>query len=237
MKLNGLIATSIYLSLIALWIYLDWQRFCMLAPNEWGDFLAGTIGPLALLWVVLSFWLQSNELQNSVNALQLQAEELKNSVEQQIALVEVSKNQLDLEVSRRKEENLRLDQSYEVAEKDRIERNAPEFLVRFDDMLNQINGFRYTYSLFNRSGDAHEVQITILNGNDLVHVTPRTTRGIPNGTKFDIVFTSDQSLVTIDKLTLIIHSWGADRTLREQIFTWSSNEVDLQESHAKQIKD
>lgn len=126
MKRYGLIATFVYLSLIVLWIYLDWQRFCMLAPNEWGDFLAGTIGPLALLWVVLSFWLQSNELQNSVNALQLQAEELRNSVEQQQEMVRVTRESLTHEQNK-----------LEKAGKDKKRAMQPHFNVKFGSSVGR----------------------------------------------------------------------------------------------------
>ena len=99
MKKSGIIVTVIYGLGLATWVYLDWHQFCMLAPNEWGDFLAGTVGPVALLWVVLSFWLQSDELKNSVEALNLQARELQKSVEQQAEMVSVTRDSLEHERS------------------------------------------------------------------------------------------------------------------------------------------
>ena len=65
----GSIGTTLYLAGIGGIMYSNWSDFVVLKPNEWGDFLAGTVGPLALGWVVLSFILQSRELQNSVDAL------------------------------------------------------------------------------------------------------------------------------------------------------------------------
>jgi len=75
-----------------------------LKPNEFGDFLAGILGPLGILWIVLGFWQQGDELRSSVDALNLQSEELKNSVEQQKALVEVTREQAEAEVSALNEE-------------------------------------------------------------------------------------------------------------------------------------
>ena len=62
--------------------------------SEWGDFFSGFFSPIAILWLVLGYLQQGDELRNSSEALQLQATELKNSVEQQSALVEVSRLQL-----------------------------------------------------------------------------------------------------------------------------------------------
>lgn len=67
-----------------------------MAPNEFGDFLAGCFAPLAFFWLVLGFFQQGDELRNSVAALHLQGEELRNSVEQQRQLVDVTREQLGL---------------------------------------------------------------------------------------------------------------------------------------------
>jgi hypothetical protein len=75
-----------------------------MAPNEVGDMLAGIIGPIGLLWLVLGFWLQGDELRNSVDALNLQSEELRNSVEQQKAMVEITRQQAEAEINALHEE-------------------------------------------------------------------------------------------------------------------------------------
>ncbi|WJM94664.1 hypothetical protein QEP73_13760 [Pseudomonas defluvii] len=63
--------------------------------NELGDFLAGTFGPVAFLWLVLGFLQQGRELKLSTNALSLQAEELKKSVEQQAIMAKTAMQQFD----------------------------------------------------------------------------------------------------------------------------------------------
>ena len=99
MKLEkiGILLTVAYVLGIGTWVRLNWGEFSKLPPNSWGDFLAGSFGPLALAWVVLGFFLQSRELKNSVEALKLQSEELKNSVLQQTRLAETSAQQLQQE--------------------------------------------------------------------------------------------------------------------------------------------
>lgn len=83
LELWGAVLTVAYLSLMGWWLAHNWAAFICLKLNELGDFLAGTFGPIAFLWLVLGFLQQGRELRLSTNALKLQAEELKNSVEQQ----------------------------------------------------------------------------------------------------------------------------------------------------------
>ena len=91
----GVIATIIYFLAIACLIFFtDYVEPNTLTLNELGDFFAGVFGPPALIWVVISFYLQSEELKNSVSALRLQAEELAKSVEQQIAMVELTRESI-----------------------------------------------------------------------------------------------------------------------------------------------
>lgn len=48
----------------------------MLALNEWGDFLAGICGPLALIWIVASVYIQGAELRDQRMEMSRQAEAL-----------------------------------------------------------------------------------------------------------------------------------------------------------------
>lgn len=85
----------IVVSLTVLW--LTRTKLPEMDPNEWGDYLAGMFSPLALLWLVLGYLQQGEELKLNTEALRLQAEELRNSVEQQRQLVEVSRLQVESE--------------------------------------------------------------------------------------------------------------------------------------------
>lgn len=76
LELWGAFFTVAYLALMGWWLSVNWIAFLCLKLNELGDFLAGTFGPIAFLWLVLGFLQQGRELR-------LQAEELRNSVQQQ----------------------------------------------------------------------------------------------------------------------------------------------------------
>lgn len=84
--------------IVVLYLILSKQNPFSLKPNEFGDFWAGALGPLGILWIVLGFWQQGEELRNSVEALSLQSEELRNSVAQQKALVDVTKQQAEAQL-------------------------------------------------------------------------------------------------------------------------------------------
>jgi len=93
----GVAVTLLYTLVIAILIAPKINSLPTMALNEIGDFLAGIFGPLGLLWLILGYMQQGEELRLSTRALLLQAEELKNSVEQQRELVEVSRQQVESE--------------------------------------------------------------------------------------------------------------------------------------------
>lgn len=91
LALIGIALTVAYLGLL---VYISAARASDLATmplNNLGDFLAGALGPLAILWLILGFFQQGIELRQNTEALRLQAHELKQSVEQQRQLVESSR--------------------------------------------------------------------------------------------------------------------------------------------------
>ena len=95
LELWGAIATIAYLAVIGWWVSTKWASFLGLELNALGDFLAGTFGPIAFLWLVLGFLQQGRELRMSSQALQLQAQELSNSVEQQAIIAKATLEQLE----------------------------------------------------------------------------------------------------------------------------------------------
>lgn len=89
--------TKLGFGITALWIgFVIWiihtnpQEIHDLALNEWGDFLAGAIAPLALIWFVIGYFLQSEELG-------LQREELTFQAQQIERQANVLESQFDLE--------------------------------------------------------------------------------------------------------------------------------------------
>lgn len=89
LALIGIGTTAAYLAFIA-WMF--WERTDALArlePNHFGDFIAGTLGPLAILWLILGFFQQGIELRENSRALDLQAAELRNATREQRELMHI----------------------------------------------------------------------------------------------------------------------------------------------------
>ena len=76
----GIIISLIWTTGWLISLCLTWQNLHM-APNEWGDFLSGACAPLALLWLVLGYYQQSDELKQNTQTLVKQEEELSRQVE------------------------------------------------------------------------------------------------------------------------------------------------------------
>ncbi|WP_325435874.1 hypothetical protein [Pseudomonas nitroreducens] len=94
LKAVGLWSTVIYFLILVCMIWYRSPTLLKMPLNELGDFCAGIFGPLAILWLILGFMQQGEELRLNNEALQLQATELKNSVEQQLAMAESQKASL-----------------------------------------------------------------------------------------------------------------------------------------------
>ncbi|WP_312994193.1 hypothetical protein [Achromobacter animicus] len=107
----GVVVSLLYLGAVVALSWSGRQALFELPPNAVGDFLAGIFGPLAVLWLILGYFQQGEELRNSADALRLQAEELRASVEQQRELVSVSREQLDAERQQRESERIQRKQA------------------------------------------------------------------------------------------------------------------------------
>jgi hypothetical protein len=152
---GGLVATGLYVIVIAWHVIASGQKVSDLALNELGDFLAGVLGPLAFFWLICGYLQQGIELQQNTRALELQVQELHNSVEQQRALVEVTKEHALLEMDEIK--RLR-EQARRAA--------LPAFLAR-------------TGGSFHGDGDAH-LKLNITNiGSEVRHIGFSTPYGLP----------------------------------------------------------
>lgn len=91
----GYWVSLIYAGLLISYIIYNWSKLASLPPNELGDFTAGAFGPMAILWLVLGYFQQGDELKQNTSTLQEQAVALAKSVHQQELLVAISKEQLD----------------------------------------------------------------------------------------------------------------------------------------------
>lgn len=93
----GIGASVLYVALMGIYSFVEFNELVRMEGNEFGDLLAGIFSPLAFLWLVLGFLQQGAELRASVEALELQGRELQHSVEQQRQLVEVTREQLEFQ--------------------------------------------------------------------------------------------------------------------------------------------
>lgn len=101
----GAILTAAYLSLMGWWLSVNWAAFLSLKLNELGDFLAGTFGPVAFLWLVLGFIQQGRQLN-------LQAEELQNSVAQQTNIARATHAQVEAQIAAMDAERARHEEQF-----------------------------------------------------------------------------------------------------------------------------
>lgn len=103
----GYWASLVYVGLLLSYIIYNWSKLECLPPNELGDFTAGAFGPLAILWLVLGYFQQGDELKQNTDALIQQAAELQQSAAHQAALVAVSRLQVEAEIERHRDERRR----------------------------------------------------------------------------------------------------------------------------------
>lgn len=93
-------ATIVWLAwVVCLWVNAD------LPLNEQGDFFAGFVSPIAIMWLVLGYLQQGKELRLNTRALELQIEELNESVKQQTIIAQASQAQQD-DMQKRKAKDL-----------------------------------------------------------------------------------------------------------------------------------
>lgn len=69
--------TVVWLGGVAAYVIFKWDKFLTMDPNAIGDFLAGTISPLALFWLVAGYRQQGEALHAQLRELALQVESTK----------------------------------------------------------------------------------------------------------------------------------------------------------------
>jgi hypothetical protein len=80
LKLLGLLLTGGWFLVIAAFVFLELEphkRPWALDANEFGDFLAGIVGPVAMFWLVLAFFIQSEQLEAQGKSVAAQEAALK----------------------------------------------------------------------------------------------------------------------------------------------------------------
>lgn len=73
----AIIVTVIWLGSVAAYVILKWSIFVTMEPSAVGDFLAGTISPLAFFWLIAGYMQQGHELKLNTQSLLEQHQEMK----------------------------------------------------------------------------------------------------------------------------------------------------------------
>ena len=154
----GLVLTALYLIMVLGFAAFAQSGILAMKPNEWGDFLAGIFGPLALLWVVLGFLQQGAELRYSRDALLLQARELRASVEAQKNMGEAAWAGVNLERD-----------SLSVADQERIRGIQPVFMIHNYSFDNNGMFKKTIFSLSNSGRDGIGLYLELLDADYSVY--------------------------------------------------------------------
>lgn len=114
LTITGFLLTAIWICAFGLVLGTNWTDAVGMNLNEWGDFLAGFLAPLALMWIVIGYFLQGKELRINTEALKAQQEELRRQVEETALLAKSAERQASAAenaVQQSREESLRIYQN------------------------------------------------------------------------------------------------------------------------------
>lgn len=151
----GLIGAIITAAYVVTVLMVTWYKLPTLPGmelNEVGDFLAGVFGPLAILWLVLGFFQQGEELKQNTAALKLQADELAAAVAQHKAMAEATKEQVKLMAAG-------LDHN-EALRRKTIE---PVLYIKHERTRIVSNAFKFAFVVINRGGTCIIEQVSARN--------------------------------------------------------------------------
>ncbi|CAE6837245.1 hypothetical protein [Xanthomonas arboricola] len=122
----GLGLTAFYILSMLAYVFCTIDNVLEMDPNEFGDFLAGVFGPLALFWLVCGYFQQGVELRNNARALHLQALELQNSSEALKSQVKEMQASVEQQKEMARLASEQLSHNLELQRKQRFERNRSE---------------------------------------------------------------------------------------------------------------
>lgn len=89
----GLAITCLYVGIVLAVVYVLRKDAASLTLNAWGDFIAGTTAPLVLIWIVIGYLQQGEELRLNTEALRAQQEQLRQQVAETAILAANSERQ------------------------------------------------------------------------------------------------------------------------------------------------
>lgn len=93
-KFLGIITSSVWIAIFAILLFLKRDTVGDLTLNEWGDLFSGFAAPLALVWLIIGYIQQGEELRLNTHALEAQQEEFRLNTEALKAQQEELKNQV-----------------------------------------------------------------------------------------------------------------------------------------------
>lgn len=196
----GVCASLVYIYVLAAFVKNRSEDFSALAPNAWGDFVAGAFGPLALLWLILGFFVQSRELQNSIKSLDLQTREFKDLVNQQREMVEILKEQHDFERG-----------AFEQERHDKVQDDTPYIVIdqtsnmAYGERKEEIEKVESMLAIKNIGAGAKSVQFFC---KENIHIAPDLPIVMSRGETRVIRITSSKSTLMMDTCILEIVSIG-----------------------------
>jgi hypothetical protein len=154
--------TGVWAAVVLILGYMKWPQLVCMPPNEWGDFLAGTFSPLALLWLVAGYRQQGDELFLNTKALLMQQVEMKNQVEEFKKLAIHSGEQAESSAAM-------VDLSRKESEQKEIESRSltfPKFRIAH---ISGHSGVNETYRLYNEGHEVHNIDMQSPSFNDFRH--------------------------------------------------------------------
>lgn len=114
---TGVLITLGYLVVMLLTVLVRSEAFLKMELNALGDFMAGTFAPLALLWLVIGYFQQGDELRQNSRALLLQAKELRQAAEHAGGLLDVARKEHELAIEKLRAEG----REREIAAEQKVE--------------------------------------------------------------------------------------------------------------------
>lgn len=216
---------AVLVSALALWgaglFRLDGGYASLDDLDEVGGFLGGVFAPIVLAWAARSFFLQRQQLLDSMSAMATQAELMAEQAKQQnIANAHQAAQLATLE--RHREEDRRLEE----------ERTAPRFSLRSvtNEWKEEKNGFAHTTEITNSGALALGYRLrvySIVKVGDRPHLIYNEDDAIPfrldESRVFDIVIPDGlMSEITEQGFVCEIESMRADQRVSFQKFTSNS---------------
>lgn len=93
LTLAGILLSLLWITAFVFLLYIKRATLSGLEVNEWGDFFAGAVAPLAFFWLVLGYIQQGEELRLNTEALKAQHNELQRQVAETALLAANSERQ------------------------------------------------------------------------------------------------------------------------------------------------